>query len=355
MKVDSVSSGGAGGIPARRRGKGDLQAAHAILHGGRLGSGWMDWDDLRYFLAVAQAGSLSAAARSLGVAQPTVGRRISAFERSLGARLFVATPSGQNLSATGRRLLQHAEQMEQNALAAERILSGRDAGVSGPVCVTASEWLIQSVLAPLLAPLSSRHPELALELLAEARHLSLVRREADIALRPSRFEQQEVIQRELAVVAFGLYASDTYLAEHGSPDFERQCEGHTLIGMSEALGKVPDVDWLPQIAARARVVVRANGREPMLRLAAAGLGLTCLPRFLGDAAPGLRRLDTPPPAPQRQLWLGVHRDARGVPRVKACVRFLSEAFARLRPALHPDSARGHRAPTPAAALDRAPR
>jgi DNA-binding transcriptional LysR family regulator len=303
----------------------------------------LDWDDLRYFLAVAQAGSLSAAARSLGVAQPTVGRRINAFERSLGARLFVATPAGQNLSPTGRRLLQHAEQMEQDALAAERSVSGRDAGVSGPVCVTASEWLIESVLAPLLGPLLSRHPELQLELLAEAKHLSLVRREADIALRPSRFEQQEVVQREIAVVAFGLYASDMYLAEHGSPDFERQCEGHLLIGMSEALGKVPDVTWLPQIAARARVVVRANGREPMVKLAAAGLGLTCLPRFLGDAAPGLRRLDTPPPAPERQLWLGVHRDARAVPRVRACARFLSESVERLRPALHPDSARAQRA------------
>jgi DNA-binding transcriptional LysR family regulator len=312
----------------------------------------LDWDDLRYFLAVAQSGSLSAAARALGVAQPTVGRRISAFERSLGAQLFLATPAGQRLSATGRRLLQHAEQMERDALAAERILSGRDAGVSGPVCVTASEWLIQSVLAPLLGPLLSHHPELQLELLAEPRHLSLVRREADIALRPSRFEQQEVVQRELAVVAFGLYASDTYLAEHGSPDFGRQCEGHTLIGMSEALGKIPDVDWLPQVAARARVVVRSNGREPMVRLAAAGIGLTCLPRFIGDAAPGLRRLEPPLPGPERQLWLGVHRDARAVPRVRACVRFLSESFARLRPALHPDSARTERAAVHSAA-DRA--
>ena len=295
----------------------------------------LDWDDLRYFLAVAREGSLSAAARALAVAQPTVGRRISAFEHSLGARLFVATPAGQKLSATGRRLLPHAEQMERDALAAERILSGRDTGVSGPVCITASEWLIQSVLGPLLAPLAARHPELQLELLAEAKHLSLVRREADIALRPSRFEQQEVVQREVAIIAFALYASDAYLAKHGTPDFERQCEGHLLIGMSEALGKVPDVEWLPRVAARARVVVRTNGREPMAKMAAASIGITCLPRFLGDATPGLRRLPAPGPAPERQLWLGVHRDARAVPRVKASAAFLTESLARLRPALHP--------------------
>ncbi|HEU4583389.1 MAG TPA: LysR family transcriptional regulator [Polyangiaceae bacterium] len=299
----------------------------------------LDWDDLRYFLAVARAGSLSAAARALGVAQPTMGRRIGAFERRVGARLFVANPNGQKLSATGRRILAHAEQMERDALAAERITSGRDAGLSGPLCITASEWLIQSVLAPLLAPFVARHGELQLELLADARHLSLVRREADIALRPSRFEHQEVVQREVAIVSFGLYASDGYLAEHGAPDFDRQCEGHALIGMSESLGKVPDVEWLPRVAARARVVLRTNGREPMARMAAAGMGITCLPRFIGDATPGLRLLPAPAPAPARQLWLGLHRDARAVPRVKASAAFLSESIARLRPALHPEQGR----------------
>jgi DNA-binding transcriptional LysR family regulator len=250
----------------------------------------LDWDDVRYFLAVARGGSLSAAARTLGVAQPTVGRRISAFERSLGARLFVAMPSGQTLSPTGQRMLAHAEQMERSALAAEHVASGRDVGLSGRVIITASEWLMRSVLGPLLAPLLLEHPALEIELLAEARHLSLVQREADLALRPSRFEQPEVVQRQIAVLAFGLYASDGYLARHGPPDFERQCAGHALIAMSRSLGKVPDVEWLPSIAAQARVVARSNGREPMATMAAAGIGLAVLPRILGDATPGLRHL-----------------------------------------------------------------
>jgi DNA-binding transcriptional LysR family regulator len=295
----------------------------------------LDWDDLRYFLAVARGGSLSAAARALAVAQPTVGRRINAFEGRLGARLFAATPAGQTLSPTGQRMLVHAEQMERDALAAERVASGRDAGLSGPVCITASEWLIRSVLGPLLAPFISAHPELQLELLAEARHLSLVRREADIAIRPSKFEQQEIVQRQVAVIAFGLYASDGYLARNGTPDFERGCEGHTLIAMSESLGKIPDVEWLPAIASEARVVARSNGREPMATMAAAGIGITCLPRFIGDATPGLRLLPAPGPAPQRPLWLGAHRDARAVPRVKASIAFLGECIGRLRAVLAP--------------------
>jgi DNA-binding transcriptional LysR family regulator len=298
----------------------------------------LDWDDLRYFLAVAREGSLSAASRALGVAQPTVGRRLSAFERSLGAKLLVATPSGQQLSPTGRRLLAHAEQMEGEALAAERVARGRDTGLSGRVVLTASEWMIRSVLSPSIAPFVAAHPALELELLAEARHLSLVRREADLAIRPSAFEQQEIVQRELATIGFGLYASDAYLARHGAPDFERQCEGHALIAMSDSLSKIPDVSWLPRVAAKARVVLRTNGREPMASLAAAGVGITCLPRFLGDATIGLRLLSTPSAAPERQLWIGVHRDARAVPRLRACIAFLRDAIRRLQPALNPTAA-----------------
>jgi DNA-binding transcriptional LysR family regulator len=295
----------------------------------------LDWDDIRYFLAVSRAGSLSAAAQALGVTQPTVGRRIAAFQRRLGAKLFSPTPAGQALSATGRRLLPHAERMELEGLAAERATAGRDVGLRGRVRVTASEWLVSSVLGPALRPFLALHRELELELIADTRHLSLSRREADIALRPSRFEQQEVLQRELAVVAFGLYASDGYLAEQGVPDFAQRAEGHRLIALSEALGKMPESEWLPPLTAGARVVARTNGREPMARMAAAGIGMACLPRFLGDATPGLRFLATPAPGPQRKLWLGAHRDARSVPRLKATTAFLAEAFERLRPALHP--------------------
>lgn len=310
-----------------------MQICMASANLGRM----LDWDDLRYFLAVARHGSLSAAARSLEVAQPTVGRRIAALERQLGARLFAATSTGQALSATGRRMLAHAEQMERDALAAEHIAFGRDAGLSGPVRITASEWMIESVLAPLVAPFLAHHPQLDLELLAESRHLSLVRREADIALRPSEFEQPEIVQRRIGSIAFGLYAADGYLARCGMPDFARQCEGHRLIVMSEHLRKVPELQYLPLVAARARVVARCNGRMPMAALAAAAVGITFLPRFIGDATNGLRYLQPPVPEPARPLWVGAHRDARAVHRIKATQQFLADGIGRLQSALHPGS------------------
>src|SRR3954469_8639078 len=204
----------------------------------------MDWDDLRFFLAVAHAGSMSAAARAIGVAQPTVGRRIAALERELGARLFVPTLTGQKLSTTGQRTLAHAEDMEQSALKAERIASGRDAVLSGRVLTTASECLVESVLARRMGPFIARHPGLEIELVADPQHANLSRREADIALRPSRFEHQAIVQREVAVLAFGLYASREYLKSRGTPDFRTRCKGHAIVELAGMPRRTPEADWL---------------------------------------------------------------------------------------------------------------
>jgi DNA-binding transcriptional LysR family regulator len=295
----------------------------------------VQWDDLRFFLAVARQGSLSAAARTLRVAQPTVGRRITAFERRLGARLFVRAPSGRVLSPTGRTLLAHAVRMEHEALAAETAAAGRDEGLSGRVRITASEWMVRSVLGPALTPFLGRHAGLCLDLVADTRPLNLGRREADLAVRPARFAHQEVFQRALAVVAFGLYASEPYLARHGVPDFARRSAGHALLAMSEDMRTIVDVKWLPPLVGQARIAAFVNGREPMATMAAAGLGLACLPRILGDATPGLRLLPTPGARPERTLWLGAHRDARSIDRVRATITFLVAAFDELRPALSP--------------------
>ncbi len=297
----------------------------------------LDWDDLRFFLAVARAGSMTAAASELGVAQPTVGRRLSGLEEQLGAKLFQHLPSGQALSTTGQRLLGHAERMELSALAVARVASGRDAGLRGRVVITASEWLVASVLGPALAPFSADHPELELELLADPRHLSLARREAELALRPSRFTEAAVVSKRVASLSFGLYASAAYLAEHGAPDFSAGAAGHRLVAMSETLTAIPDPQWLAKVAGKARIVARANGRLAMVTLAESGVGLACLPRFLGDLATGLHALPTPEPGPERALWLGAHRDARSVPRVAATIEFLSRTLARLSPALCPAS------------------
>ena len=297
----------------------------------------IDWSDLQFCLAVARHGTLSAAARALRVTQPTVGRRIAAFEHKLGAKLFVRTPRAWKLSEVGSAVLAHAEHMQAHALSAEMLAAGRDAGVVGRIRVTASEWMICSVLAPALAPYLARHPGLCLELIADTRHLSLVKREADIALRPSEFAHKEIVQRKVSQLSFGLYASDSYLSRHGQPDFAHGAAGHVFITATDDMNNLADYEWLPPMAVKAHVAVRTNGREPMARLAAAGIGIACLPRYLGDSAPNLRRLQTPTPSPVRQLWLGVHRSARTTPRIRVALQFISETLGRLRHVLHPPS------------------
>jgi len=298
----------------------------------------IDWDDLRYLLALSRHGTLTAAAAVLGVSQPTVGRRLAGLERQLRARLFRSTPQGAELSAVGEVLVRRALRMESEALEATRLASGRDEGVQGRLGITASEWLVARVLGPGLGGLLRAHPGLRLDLLASARWANLARGEADIAIRPAAFQQQAVFQPELARVGYGLYASAAYLEEHGAPDFGRGCAGHALVAMDEDV-PTADAPWLREMAGEAHVAARTNGREGLAAMAAAGLGLACLPRLIGDATPRLDRLEPPVPPPERRLWLGVHRDVRHLARVRAATTHIAELFRTLQPSLAGDPGR----------------
>ncbi len=301
----------------------------------------VDWDDLRFFLVVARRGTLSAAARELGVTQPTVGRRIAALERRLGARLLVRRSDGFALSGLGARVLEHAERMEQDALAVERRTSGRDEGVRGTVRITASEWLVTGVLSPMLGPLLARHPELVIDLISDHRHLNLARREADLALRPRRFEHDAIVQRATAKLGFAIYAARRYLSERGAP-ISGDGGGHALIAMAEDVGDVAR-DWLEAVLPRATVAVRTNGRDAMLALATAGVGLACLARVVGDPIRSLQRVALSPAPPTPTLWMGVHRDCRATPRVRAVASYLTERIHSLGPELCPADSLGQSA------------
>ncbi|OKO91507.1 hypothetical protein AC629_02515 [Bradyrhizobium sp. NAS80.1] len=279
-----------------------------------------DWDDLKFVLAVAREGSLSAAARALHTTQPTVGRRVAALESRLGARLFHRTPSSAELTEIGRTLLSGLERIEGEILAVERKASGRDAGPSGIVSITAPEWFCAHVLAPSCAEISAVHPDISLELAGDARAANLVRRDADIAFRLRRFEHQEVIAQRLGRIGFGLYAAPGYLESHGIPSSQNGFAGHFVIAMQGDAGPVADLAWLTETAHAARIALRTDSREAQASAASAGLGLACLPHMLGDAIPALSRLDIP--VPERELWMGVHVDMRALPRVEATSKLL---------------------------------
>ena len=294
---------------------------------------YVDWNDFQFFLVVARQRTLSAAARELKVTQPTVGRRIAALEKRLNAKLFVRRSDGFLLSTAGSHIFALAERMEHDALTAEHRVSGLDAGVRGRVRVTASEWLVTRVLPPLLAALMNRNPELEVELIADQRHLNLARREADIALRPRRFEHESILQRATAKLGFALYATRSYLNEHGTPA-PGDGRGHVLIGMMDGTGDVART-WLDTIVPHAKRTLRTNGRDAMLGLACAGVGLACLARIVGDSEPSLARIETTVAPPTPTLWLGMHREARDTPRVRSVASHLAARLRALQPQLCP--------------------
>ncbi|QND64557.1 LysR family transcriptional regulator [Mesorhizobium loti] len=295
----------------------------------------MNWDDLRFLLAVAKHGSLSAAARNLRTTQPTVGRRVAAFEASLGTQIFRRLPGSLALTESGVAILERLERIEAETLAIERTVSGRDAGAEGVVRVSAAEWFCARVLAPICAELSEAHPGMTIELLGEARRANLARSEADIAFRFVRFEQGEVVQRRLGGLAFSLYAAPSYLNRHSEPDFGTGFKGHAIIAMRSELDAIADLAWLEDIAYEAAAVLRTDSREAQANAAVAGAGLACLPRYIGDNTTGLVRVNTPLPVPARDIWMGIHAEVRNTPRVQAAARILATGIRKKSSGLEP--------------------
>ena len=291
------------------------------------------WDDLRFLLALARHGTLTAAAASLGVSQPTVGRRIAVLERGMRTPLFERTPTGYRPSEAGRELAIHAARIEELMVAVERVSADRRR-IRGSVRVTSSEWMCQTVLGPALGRLGETYPELTVELMAEARRVDVFRGESDIAIRAGRFDHPGLVQRRLATVEFGLYAAPSYLARHGPPALRSGSPDQRFLTLTDDAG-LGDVAWLRAHASSAQVTARANGRVLLGVLAAAGGGLACLPRLVGDAMPGLEHVPTSPRPPGRELWLGMRADRRSLPRVRAVADALTRALEEAQPRLAP--------------------
>lgn len=282
----------------------------------------MDWNDLRDFLAISRHRTLSAAADALGVQQSTMGRRLKALEARVGAKLLQRTSSGFVLTAAGEAILNSVERIETETQAVERAISGKDVRLEGIVRLAAVEDLTVQILTPILAEFYAQYPGITLELITDMRELSLLNGEVDVALRLSRFTQSELVARKVADCAFGVYASAAYLEARGWPDFARGAADHRLLLPPQELNGSPQAHWLASMTEAARIALRANSFAMLVAASESGMGVVCLPRFLGDAA-ALTLLETPTAAPTRELWLGVHPDLRAAPRFRAITEFLA--------------------------------
>ncbi|MDR3515698.1 MAG: LysR family transcriptional regulator [Azospirillaceae bacterium] len=282
---------------------------------------------MRTFLAVSRSGSLSAAARTLGITQTTVGRRLEGMHSRAGVTLLQRTPSGFILTSAGERILANVERMEAEALTAERAIAGEDERLEGIVRVTTVDIFGSRIIAPSLVELQRRYPGIAIELTIDSRSLNLSRREADIAVRMANFDQQDIVVRKIGCLQFGIFASSTYLARRGTPDFTLGCPGHQIITVQEDQSSLPEARWLGEMTHAAAIVLRTNSRDAHLRATMAGLGLCGLAIHLGSDDT-LARLSPPTAAPMRDIWLGVHRDTSQIPRVRVVLDHLSETLRR---------------------------
>ncbi|CAM3804062.1 LysR family transcriptional regulator [Corallococcus sp. ZKHCc1 1396] len=272
----------------------------------------LDWEDLRFFVALARAGSLSAAARQLKVSHATVGRRVAALEDTLGRALFDRRVDGYALTAEGAAVLELATGMDERALAILR-RAGQESGLTGTVRLTAAETLAERFLIPRLAEFHRRHPGIELEVLSDPRSLSLARREADVAVRLARPQAGELFTRRLAAMTYGVY-----VAPGGDTS--------AWVGYDDSFAHLPEAQWLAQHAAGARVALRANGLAAQFAAVRAGFGKAVMPRWFAEEEGGLVEVPPPAPPPVREAWLVVHRDLKDVPRVRALIDAVVAAF-----------------------------
>ena len=294
--------------------------------------GTWQWDDVRFFLAVARTGSLSAAARAMGVGHVTVGRRIALFEERLGVTLLNRSPDGFAATSAGEAVLRQCIAMETAALDLERIAAGRDLLVRGAVRVTTTEALANQLVAPAIASLRQAHPELQIDLMVGVRSLDIARREADLAVRFARPSVSELICRKLGEVSFSLYASQRYLAKVGVPKRGQGLAGYDLITFTGAPAAVSPF-FMGESLEGARVALRCDSPLIQLTATANDVGIAELACFLGDSSPNLVRV-WPTEAPARRTaWLIVHQDMRRSARIRAVSAAITEAFRRQRKVL----------------------
>lgn len=283
----------------------------------------MNWDDLRFVLALAKGGSLARAARELAVDHSTVGRRIEALEAAVGVRLFTRTTSGYVLTPEANELLPEVQRVEAAVHALERAMQARADALSGAVRITAAEFFGSRYLAPRLADFARRHPAVTLELVLSSNLLDLARREADIGVRLFRTNLDHLAVRRAGEVGYALYASEEYLRRRPPPRDPAELAGHDLVLDDVDPFQPMEPSWLERLAGGARVAFTTNSTAAALSAAISGLGIALLPRFVCEAEPALRHVPMPE-EPARAIWLTVHRDLRDAPRVRAVLDYLGE-------------------------------
>ncbi|KGD11984.1 LysR family transcriptional regulator [Burkholderia pseudomallei] len=284
------------------------------------------WELYRSFLGVLREGSLSGAARALGLTQPTVGRHVAALEAALRVPLFTRSSSGLMPTDVALALRAHAEAMESTADALARAATSFGEDVRGVVRISASDVVGVEVLPPIVARLRQRHPALTVELALTNRVQDLLRREADIAVRMTRPGQTQLIARHIGGIELGLHAHRDYLARCGTPRDAGELVRHALIGHDRPTAFIRQIAKSFPGFDRGAFALRTDSDFAQLALIRCGAGIGACQAALAKRDPALVRVLPKAFAGRLDMWVTMHEDLRGSPRCRAAFDALAEGL-----------------------------
>jgi len=289
----------------------------------------LDWNDLRYFLAVAREGSTLAAGRALRTSQTTVARRIAALERALGVTLFEKRQAGYVLTPAGQELVDRAGDVDRSATAFAEAAAAHARELTGVVRITSEDIYAIGLLSPLLRDLHERHPEIMIELDTGQEVRDLGKGEADIALRSSSKQQPAgLVGRQLCKDDWTLYCSRDYAARHGAPASVEDLRTHAIVGGGGGNLWRHYEAWLKSLGLEEQVAIHHATSTGLLSAVRSGFGIAVLPCVVADSDAELIRCIPPRPDHGRILWLLTHERLRRTPRVRAVIDFLYERLTR---------------------------
>lgn len=290
----------------------------------------LPWDDLRTVLAIAEAGSLSGAARTLSVSHATAFRRLGAIEARLGVRLFergrggyTPTPAGEDVAEAGRRI-------ESEVAGVARRIAGRDLLPSGTLRVTTTDTLLDGLLSPIFAAFCRSYPQINLEVAVSNTLFSLSKREADVAVRPTSSPPENLVGRRVGRIQQAVYGASNESADTPSEPDLNNCD---WIGPDERMAYLQLESWMQSQGYDDRCRYRVDTLNGMRAAVRDGLGVAVLPLYLGDADEHLTRLSPPVEELTVDLWLLTHADLRNVARIRAFMDSVAEGVrSRINPA-----------------------
>jgi DNA-binding transcriptional LysR family regulator len=292
----------------------------------------LTWSDLQVFLAAGREGTLAAAAAALGVNASTVQRRIGKLEAQLGTRLFDRKQRGYSLTSTGEELLEHVLTIEQEVLAVDRRIGGRDQSLEGTIRIATVDDLAVGALSPIIRDFRRKHPRVTIDMSIGSDFADLARGQADVAIRFGRKPALgDLVVKHVSRVDVGLYGSRGYFRAHGRPEKLEDLRHHLVVRGNEHVAGLPMERIIDRHTDSNRIAFRSNSMLARLIAIREGLGLGILGCFTGERERTLERLDMRFPEATSDLWMVVHVDLRRNARVRAFVDFVHHALVALRP------------------------